>query len=357
MRGIRDEVLSHRSRKPDPENLRLVWTAYHGCPETFTMEEKIFAIRIRPNSELRGDRRIDRVGKRLFSQGIALPFRTSSDEFFPEIELVRTWESLQTHIRTTRELHSDLIESQMSFSGADLHARSRTGAARVAKELEITDPILLGERSPTIEDIDLLLSRHRAYTEARADAITLMDTVLVKPFAAYGLDPLLVRFARLDALGLLSEHGARVFFASHFLRRCCTQDNMDAELKRKIRRARRKFFAITALPPGRGNLQLFPLKLWLVDNRPVFTCPGFDWTWSEILHEAQSLGIPCTASEKSLVQLASSLHMGITLKRGERPQLAKKKSPPEQLRRLLSPCPVFTGTVFGNSSENPPPVF
>ncbi len=260
---------------------------------------------------------------------------------------VQRWSSLAQFFQTTMALHKGLVTRQWAFAEADADASGRIAIFRAVREIELTHPGLLKSMSPKLADIAYFDSRYAAYSKTRADALAALAKILYKvpgmltgkrlPFDEVALGvpnppndvPRHLYIARLDALGICSQERLKEFLRE--------------ELPKFSREKRQQFYRMS-LKPRYGKEPYAALRVWLMDNRPIFEHEQFAWQWGDIQSVAAEKGIDCP--RPSIKQWASSNRLGLRVKRGtatvDDARIARS-------RPLLSPAPVF-GDVLKSAS-------
>jgi hypothetical protein len=228
---------------------------------------------------------------------------------------------------------------QWAFAEADGHATARVAMFRAAKEIELTNAGFLQIASPKLEQIRYLDNRFRAYIAAREQALGALETILYKvpgirtgqpvphQMRAVGVPhppddvPHYLYIARLDALSICSPERFAKFIQEDFL---------------KLDRSQRQQFYETSLKPRFGKEPYAALRVWLLENRPVFEHEQFTWQWADIQRAAGDKGIDCPPT--NLKQWASRNKLGLSLKRGP---ATVDDSRIVLSKPLISPAPVF----------------
>jgi hypothetical protein len=268
-------------------------------------------------------------------------------EYYQAFALVNSWSILIDFLRKTLNLYPDLVVRQWAFADADSQNEGRIAIFRAAKEIELTHPALLKSRNPTLSDIQILEDRYLAYKNARKQALAALDELLYKvpsirtgkplPLDEVALGvpnppndvPRYLFIARLDALGLCSPERLKKFIGEEL-------PNLNHE--------KRQNFYRMSLKPRYGKEPYAALRVWLLDNRPVFEHKQFGWQWADVQAAADEKGIDCPRT--SLKQWASRNGLKLRLKRG--PSSIDDKGIIRS-KPLLSPAPVF-GDVLKESS-------
>jgi hypothetical protein len=323
---------------PDDVKLALIWAAWNAFPAK-TDEQHRYRVLV-------GDLPIRAGLKKRFPY---LPFDV--DEYWSTFLRVLRWVELKAHSRTTNRLHRKFVTNQWAFNESDQQAVSRIAIYRAQNELAITKPGLLSNPAPRLEDIDLFENRFCAYESARLKALRVVAQLLCKipgmcekptrplELSAAGFReppkgiPLHLYVARLDALGMCSESGLRLFLRHN--------------LPRLDPKRRREFYE-ASLTANFGKESHSALKVWLCDNVPVFE--AFDWRWPDIHTAAMQLGLLKTGTQQSLEKWASHNKLSWQMKKGV-PPIPQA----DQVRlstTLLSPRPVFGDILDGAASRS-----
>lgn len=317
--------------------LAQIWPAWNALPADMIPEVKRKILTFDETSEYDCDSEWLAPFQKLRQRFGDLPFRRP--EFTQALNQAIRWSSLMQYLQSTRKLHQKLITRQWAFAEADSQAAARIAIFRAAKELEITHPGLLKAKRPKLADISCLDSRYSAYSQARDEALKAISDLLYKvpgmrtrhslPLdeVALGMPnppddvPRYLFIARLDALGLCSHKRLNGFL----------QD----ELPKLTREKRQKFYSMS-LKPRYGKEPYATLRIWLLENRPIFEHPQFAWQWGDIEAAAAEKGINCPHT--SLKQWASRNRLRLRVKRGPTTLNASRIT---LSKVLLSPAPVF----------------
>lgn len=261
--------------------------------------------------------------------------------------MVHRWATLTTFAQITFQGHKSLVETRMSYSGYDADPSGRVAIYRAANELKLLRPGFLELAAPNLADIAHLENRYAAYTLAREQALAALSKLVFKvpgmrtgkvlPLNEQALGvpnpptdvPRHLFLARLDALGICSPERLKAFI----------RDELP-----NFSLAKRQEFYRMSLKPHYGKEPYAALRVWLLENRPIFEHEQFAWQWGDIQSAAAEKGIDCPRT--SLKQWASRNRLGLRVKRGpatsDDTRIVRSKP-------LLSPAPVF-GDVLKSAS-------
>jgi hypothetical protein len=260
-------------------------------------------------------------------------------EYHQALNRATRWSTLKQFAKSTIRLHQDLVERQWAFADADNQASGRIAIYRTTREFQRLMPGFLDRKSPTLEDIALLECRYDAYSLARKEALkALSDLVFKVPGMRTGRElpsgeralgvpnppndvPRHLFLARLDALGICSEDRLKEFIRD--------------ELPTLSREKRQEFYQMS-LKPRHGKEPYAALRVWILDNRPIFEHKDFGWQWIDIRDAAGAAGIGYPPT--SLKQWASRNGLRFRMKRGPATLDSSRIS---RSNSLLTPAPVF----------------
>lgn len=260
-------------------------------------------------------------------------------EFNQALNEAERWSKLALFYQTTLAHHIDLVTRQWSFADADAHAAGRIAIFRAVREIEMTHPGLIKSTSPKLADITYLDSRYTAYSKARQEALAALADILYKvpgvrtgkhlppDEVALGVPhppddvPRYLYIARLNALGVCSLARLAEFMREDY-------PKLDRSQRQQFHRMKRK--------PRFGKEPYVALRVWLLDNRPIFEHEQFAWQWCDIHPVADEKGIKCPST--SLKQWAYLNRLRLRVRRGpatvDNVRIVRSKP-------LLSPAPVF----------------
>lgn len=325
------------SKRPATDDqLARIWPAWNALPANMEpwLRRRILT-NYNPNA--RPEHRVYFENLRRQFPELDLPF--DRNEYHFALRAAEGWAKLIAFYRTTVTLFKAAVETQWAFNEADNQAEERIAIYRAAQESSLIHPGLLECKAPNLADIALLQDRYTAYAQAREDALNALADLLYKTPGiragrtlppeeqAFGLPwppdnvPHYLYIARLDALGLCSQPRFAKFITQDFL---------------KLDREKRNRFYEFSLKPHYGKEPYAALRVWLLDNRPIFEHPQFTWQWQDVQTAAVEKGIECPPT--SLKQWASRNRLGVRLKRGPTPTDESKVM---RSKPLLSPAPVF----------------
>lgn len=330
------------------DQLVRIWPPWNALPDDMLPEEKCWILTFNERAEAHPDPTRGARAKALRHQFNYLPL--DSNEYHQALNRACRWATLLNFVRSTLALHQNVVARQWAFAEADNQASGRVAIFRVANELREIRPGFLELTAPTLADISFLDDRYDAYTNAREQALAALSELVFKvpgirtgknlPFEqrAYGIPhpppdvPRHLFLARLDALGICSDERLHEFM----------RDDLA-----KLKRDKRQEFYAMSLKPHHGKEPYAALRVWLLENRPIFEHEHFGWQWSDVQAAADEKGIACPST--SLKQWASRNHLRLHLKRGpatiDGSQTARSKP-------LLSPAPVF-GDILKSASNSP----
>jgi hypothetical protein len=317
--------------------LARIWPPWNALPDEMRLEEKCNVL---TREDFKGAR--PQPGRSELLKGLRKRFDylpLDKREYHQALNAACCWARLKFFLKTTVELHKDLVSRQWAFAEADNQASGRVAIFRAAKELNLLQPGFLECPSPTLADIALFDNRYTAYSNAREQALAALSEIVFKvpgirtgkelPWHEQALGvphppndvPRHLFLARLDALGICSNERLAEF--------------MRAELP-KLSRAKRQEFYAMSLKSHHGKEPYAALRVWLLENRPIFEHDRLGWQWTEIQTAAKDIGIDCPST--SLKQWAFRNRIGLRLKRGpatvEGVEIALSAA-------LLTPAPVF----------------
>jgi hypothetical protein len=308
-------------------------------------ESKLRILKLEESSKHERDPERLAAFQNLRSQFPYLPL--DKHEFNQALNQVQRWSSLSRFFQTTIDLHKPLVTRQWAFAEADADASGRIAIFRAVQEIEMTHPGLLKSANPKLADISYLDSRYGAYSKARGEALAALADILYKvpgmrtgkrlPFDEVALGvpnppddvPRYLYIARLDALGVCSSTRLTEFMREDFP---------------KLDRGKRQKFHRMSLKPHYGKEPYAALRVWLLENRPIFEHEQFAWQWGDIQSAAVEKGINCPCT--SLKQWACLNRLRLRVKRGP---ATVDDSRIVRSKPLLSPAPVF-GNVLKYAS-------
>jgi hypothetical protein len=329
-----------RTVAPDPGKLALIWPAWNSFPAKTDAQHRYHA--------LIGDLPLSAAQKKKFGY---LPFAPA--EYESAFLAVFRWVDLKDYSYTTSRLHRKLVKNQLALKESDRQAEGRIAMCRVTKELAITNPGLLSKAAPLLEDIRILEQRYSAYKTARADALRVVLEILCRiPGVRKGVTlpshdqavglphppedvPNHLYIARLDALDICSQERLKHFMQNGFTK-------LD-------HRQRQEFYKVGLI--GRsGKDSHTALRVWLLDNVPVFQ--RFDWRWPDIHTVASKLGLlePENADHQNLAKWASRNRVSCAMNLGVGRQYKEQLAAIESSMPLLSPRPSFSKILTGHAN-------
>lgn len=284
MTGIRRRASSPRQPVTN-ERLATIWPAWNDLPPDLDATERD-AILTGRNLEYADYRQhFDRLTKR-FKNLLPLP----DVEYHETLKAAAEWWSLIINAPRNIEANRQIIKTQLRHLTFDKEYIGWTAAYRMHREFAATRPDLLHpEKCPTLFDLDFVRSRHRAYQEARTDAVELLAKLIFVPalFAEYKVRkegqamvptnlpsrfPRQIYWARIAAFGVASKEGLARFMAKEFLEYTLP--------------GQKRFLEELHNPTPACGAYKYPfLFVWLADNAPVFNM--FEARWADILEAAR----------------------------------------------------------------------
>jgi hypothetical protein len=325
--------------RPADRRLQRVWPPWNACPPELDSQRRrdvLTGAAQQVDSGLLTALRLE------FSY---LPF--NADEYSPEFDAIKIWQDLKDYDTTTRRDFLNVVKAQWAFSQIDAQAIGRIAIYRATEELAVRFPGLLLKARPSPKNIRMFRERFRDYIHARKRALRALNKILygmpgivqqsTPPVGqrAVGIPrpikrvPHYLFIARLDALNLCSQERFDKFVREEFP---------------KLDRQQRRDFYRISLTTGHGKTSHAALKIWIIDNVPVFE--QFDWRWPDIHTEAVNRGLldkERSPSFQSLMKWASRERMIWRMKTGV-PGLRQKDSV-DSSRSLLSPRPIFSDSL------------
>jgi hypothetical protein len=325
-----------RKQPPTEEKLAFIWPPWNALPGRLHPQERYHILTNDPGL---GDAKLL---ARLARKFPFLPL--DPHDYHSSFQAAELWHKLTLFVQTTFKLHKSVIESQWAFNESDSQAAGRIAIFRAAQELEITTPGMLTKTAPTLSEINLLQIRFNAYKAARETAFTALSAILYKipgirrgrvslKRQARGIPrppedvPHHLYIARLDALNICSQAGFEEFRRDDFP---------------KLTRKQRQDFYRVSLSPKYGKESHAALKVWLLDNVPVFE--QFDWRWADIHTAALERGLldpKKHTSHESLEKWASRNKVTWSMKTGVGRQQKEQMAVVARSSPLLSPAPKF----------------
>lgn len=319
------------------DQLARLWPAWNALPVEMLPEEKCRTLTFDEDKSSYPKPKRSAKAHEFQKRFDILPL--DKDEYHQALNRACRWDSLKQFHRSTIELHKHLVLRQWAFAEADNQASGRVAVFRAANELHLLQPGFLERPAPTLADIALFDDRYTAYSNAREHALAALSKIVFKvpgirtgkelPWDEQALGiphpptdvPRHLFLARLDALGICSTERLAEF--------------MRDELPTLSREKRQAFYSMSLkLHHGKGPYAA--LRVWLLENRPIFEHEHFGWQWSEIQSAASEKGIDGPAT--GFKQWASRNRIGLRLKRGPAAlngvEIARSKA-------LLTPAPVF----------------
>lgn len=319
------------------DQLARIWPPWNTLPVEMLPEEKCRTLTFDDDKQAYPKPKRSAKARELQKRFDILPLDKA--EYHQALIRACRWDSLRQFHRTTIELHKELVLRQWAFAEADNQASGRVAVFRAAQELNLLHPGFLELAAPTLADIALLEARITAYSNAREQALAALSKIVFKvpgirtgkalPWDEQALGiphpptdvPRHLFLARLDALGICSTERLTEF--------------MRDELPSLSREKRQAFYSMS-LKLHHGKEPYAALRVWLLENRPIFEHDRLGWQWSEIQSAASEKGIDCPAT--GLKQWASRNRIGLRLKRGpaslDGAEIARSAA-------LLTPAPVF----------------
>jgi hypothetical protein len=250
------------------------------------------------------------------------------------IEAARWWTEMKATIRSTCELHLNLVRANLRFASYDSHATARVVAYRLAEELKVTRPKVLDSQQPEYTDIEHAKARFGDYQNARELALGLIESLVYvqglrsktpvsRTDRAPGPRPppdipKHVYIARLAKLGMCSERRLKAFMAEEFLR--------------LPYRKQAEFLEAYHLPL-KGRSRYGTLPVWLSDNTPVFI--EFNWRWRDVFDAICNQLPKHPADSEALRKYASKHNIAPRFEPTSDALAQVSKSSP-----LLSPAPI-----------------
>ena len=319
------------------DQLARIWPPWNALPGEMLPEEKCWILTFNQREETYPKPARGAKFKALRKRFDYLPLE--KNEYRQALNATCRWVSLKKFIKTTVELHKNLVTRQWAFAEADNQASGRGAIYRAANELHLLQPGFLDRTSPTLADIALFDNRYAAYSNAREQALAALSDIVFKvpgirtgkelPWdeRALGIPhpptdvPRHLFLARLDALGICSIERLTEF--------------MREELPKLSREKRQAFYAMS-LKSHHGKEPYTALRVWLLENRPIFEHKQLGWQWSEVQSAAKEKGIDCPPT--GLKQWASRNRVGLRLKSGPATLDASEIT---RSKALLTPAPVF----------------
>ncbi len=322
-----------------------LWQPWNALPADMLPEEKALVLAGFPRPRF-----LTRLQK-LRVKFWKLPFDRC--EYGPALDAAVRWNTRVNFARHTRKKFFNLVNRQWSFREADDQAVGRLAIFRTSRELEITHPGFLENPTPTPAEICHLNQRYQAYSEARQNAFNQLDRLLYRlPGMRKGETVDLLRralgtphppddlphhiyIARLDALGICSKRRLHEFF----------QTDLPA-----LNRSERQEFYRFSQKPNQGKDPYPALKVWIVDNVPVFR--AFDWRWPDVHTAAENLGLidrTKIRSHESLMKMVSNWELAWEMKVGVPPR--SQAGEVKRSGHLLSIPPRFGATLQSSASR------
>ena len=349
LKKVKAGIIRKRGNAKKPatdKQLALIWPAWNKLTDTLLPEEKVKILTFVPGEPRPQYAEYAKESEKICREFAYLPL--DQYKYAKALELAVSWENLNIEIASTRKHHDVLVKNQSALADADSQAYGRIVALRLCDEINLTHPGLLENKCPSIENIKYVFTRKTAYTISRREALkALSDLVFKYPGMRTGRTlPLEKRalgvpnppsdvhrylfIARLDSLGICSMQRLQKF--------------MRDDLPTLSREERQEFYRMS-LKPKYGKEPYAALRVWLLENRPVFAHPEFTWQWGDIQTAAQKLRVAFPSS--SLKQWASNNRIGLHLRTGPATLDDGRilKSTP-----LLIPAPVF-GEILDRRSN------
>lgn len=335
---VLDERIRLRNMPATDEQLARIWPAWNACPADVLPDERRHIL---TNDPLLGNEETFRVLKSQFPD---LPF--DEDKYCQAFGQVELWCKLIDYAKSTERLHVQTAEQHWEFKEYNGQAEGRLAIWRAVREMAVSHPGSISKSAPTLAEIQHLVDRYQAYLDARTNALDEVAAIIYKipgitdatsPFRwdKHGLGgerlrddvPPHLYYARLDALKICSPHKFEEFIRKKFL---------------TLTREERQDFYHMSLATGHRKESHAALKVWLLDNIPIFKI--FDWRWAEIHTAAQRLGLLDLVrhrNHQSLGKWASRQQLTWGMKTGVGKHNRDETAFVESTSPLLSPRPVF----------------